>query len=536
MSGPSPARRHGPPPVGSWRVTTAARVFVVALTVGQTLSAGSLGAVGVILVALGLLAALSCAVEADAVLGNRWAPLAEGVLAAALLGVTDAPVEPLLVYLAVPPVVAGIRYGWVATLNVALAIGIALVGAYAAADSLGSVAPQVVASLPWLLTGLGTGLLASWLTRSVRELEESQAPFAAAHRLLSQLHTLSQRLPVKLDSRSVAENLVDTLHHNTTASRVSLWNGSDVAPRLMAQAGRPCARPALEAEIALRSWTRNRPVQDSGLLALPMRVGEHTLGAVVLTTGLPSRDDLERLQRATDEHALKLDTAMLFEEVREIATTEERNRLAREIHDGVAQEIACIGYLVDDLAAEVHDPRSRQAAVAVREEVSRVVNELRLSIFDLRTAVDEAGGLAAALSDHARQVGAQSGLHVHVSLEGDDAALHPTVCAELLRVSQEAISNVRKHARARNLWVTLVVEGQHAVLRVEDDGVGAATERPHHYGLQTMRERAASIGARLTVGARSGGGTFVAVDTREPEPPTGGGHHVRTVDQSAARR
>jgi signal transduction histidine kinase len=87
---------------------------------------------------------------------------------------------------------------------------------------------------------------------------------------------------------------------------------------------------------------------------------------------------------------------------------------------------------------------------------------------------------------------------------------------ELLRVAQEAIGNVRRHARARNLWVTLVSDGSCVRLEVEDDGVGNALPKDRHWGLQTMTERASSIGADLHVSPRDGGGTVVRLQTRQP--------------------
>ncbi len=102
----------------------------------------------------------------------------------------------------------------------------------------------------------------------------------------------------------------------------------------------------------------------------------------------------------------------------------------------------------------------------------------------------------------------------------------------MLRVAQEAIGNVRKHARADNLWVTLDSDGSTLHLEVEDDGVGNAGPRDHHWGLQTMRERAEGVGADLDVSPRPGGGTVVSLrspDDRHPhEGETAHEHHRAT--------
>ncbi len=125
-----------------------------------------------------------------------------------------------------------------------------------------------------------------------------------------------------------------------------------------------------------------------------------------------------------DAQALRLDTALVFDEIRTMATTDERQRLAREIHDGIAQEIASIGYVVDGMAASTSNPEMVSGLRTLRSELSRVVADLRLSIFDLRSDVSPTSGLGAALSDYVRQVGAKSDLTVHLTLkEAADAAL-----------------------------------------------------------------------------------------------------------------
>ena len=157
--------------------------------------------------------------------------------------------------------------------------------------------------------------------------------------------------------------------------------------------------------------------------------------------------------REVDAHSLRLDTALVFDEIRTMATADERQRLAREIHDGIAQEVASLGYVVDHMASTTRDPSVAQGLRDLRGQLTSVVGDLRLSIFDLRSDVSATNGLGSALSDYVRQVGAKSDLKVHLTLDESPTRLSPMVEAELLRIAQEAITNARKHASARNLWV-----------------------------------------------------------------------------------
>jgi signal transduction histidine kinase len=125
--------------------------------------------------------------------------------------------------------------------------------------------------------------------------------------------------------------------------------------------------------------------------------------------------------------------------------------------------------------------------------------------------VQSTTGLGTALSDYVRQVGAGSGLTVHLVLDESPIRLPIDAETELLRIAQEAITNARKHANAQHLWVTCQVDPPRATLRVEDDGDGLGVPRPDSFGLEVMRERAQRIGAQLTVSNREGGGTAVSV-------------------------
>jgi signal transduction histidine kinase len=189
----------------------------------------------------------------------------------------------------------------------------------------------------------------------------------------------------------------------------------------------------------------------------------------------------------------------VFDEIRTMATADERQRLAREIHDGIAQEVASLGYLVDNLLASTSDGRLMIGLRELRVELSRVVADLRLSIFDLRSEVSSTAGLGAALSEYVRQVGAKSGLTVHLTLKEAVTRLTPAVEGELFRIAQEAITNARKHAVATNLWVDCWTDPPEARLTIRDDGTGMRSGRDDSYGMSIMRERAERIDADLEI-------------------------------------
>jgi signal transduction histidine kinase len=144
--------------------------------------------------------------------------------------------------------------------------------------------------------------------------------------------------------------------------------------------------------------------------------------------------------------------------------------------------------------------------------------DVREAILGLRSPIEPGLGLGAAVELHARRVAADSGFALEVSIppEARDLRLDAETEGQVYRVVQEALTNVRKHAAARRVRVSMAVGGDRLTLRIEDDGRGlppaAAPADVPHYGLRSMRERAAAIGADLEVREGARGGVLVTLE------------------------
>lgn len=512
------------PALQSWRTTTAVRVFALALATGVILGNRVFVETAPLLIVLILLSTATSLLEW--MTRNRpthWHTVAEAVAATTLVVATGSLSE-LGSYLAVPTIVAGVRHGLVTTLNVFLISGLTLV-ATLAADSANDHLVRLGQTGPWLAIGLGVGILASWQSRSTRHMAARQAPYATAHQLMERIHRLASSGNLGLDSMTLADDLELAMRTATTCARVTVFVVEPDAT-LRALRGGDDDVTRLAAEISLPEHERT-----PGAAVVPLRGVQQTLGYCVLV-GVPrwTSELDERALQVADEFAVRLDTAVLFDDVRSLATSEERNRIAREMHDGVAQEIVGLGYIVDEIESISPHGQTRELVTQLRAEITRLVSEIRFSIFDLRHEVTD-GRLSASLADYARAVSHASGLRIHLSLSESGPPLPPRTATEVLRIAQEAIGNVRKHAQAGNLWVTLDSNGSRLELTVEDDGIGRAEPRDHHWGLLTMRERAAGMGAGLEVTPRRGGGTVVSLrspTTVTSEGETAHGHQRAT--------
>jgi signal transduction histidine kinase len=201
----------------------------------------------------------------------------------------------------------------------------------------------------------------------------------------------------------------------------------------------------------------------------------------------------------------------------------ERSRLGQEIHDGPAQALANAIFQVEYIERVLgqDDELARTELRFLRELLRRELGSVRTFISQLRPPVLDELGLDGAIADAVGRTTALSGLAISTELSAPADRLSETQQTVVLRVVQEALQNVRKHAAASNASVATRIEGDDWVVEVRDDGRGfdpgaVAARGRRNYGLQFMRERAELIGARLDVRSRPDGGTVVRLAIPTP--------------------
>ena len=439
----------------------------------------------------------------------------------------------VLPYLLIPVVAAALYRRRLET-GILLGTATALLVSLAVFDVRLDRGAYLVVTFEWLLFSALAAAVTDAMQRTIQDRRDRPQPYAEATRLLTQLRSVARQLPgATLDPGGLAEHLIEEVRTVARVDRgavLSAGGGSRLV--VIAQMGVDHIdwETGLDSDSAIadawasqqpqtvnRSQARSRPGGEVCALVVPLVAGVRTVGLLAVeadTLGAYPPGIAARISGLAAPAALRLEAALLFDEVRSLATNEERQRLAREIHDGVAQELVMVGYGIDNALAvmpEEAGDASNELRV-LRNEVTRVITELRLSLFELRSEVDRHGGLTAAIAEYARTVGASAGLRVHMSLDESTARLPTAVEAELLRIAQEAITNARKHAGAANLWVTCAVDPPFAQIEVSDDGQGITDQRPEgRYGLAIMAERAERIRGRLEITPRNPNGTRVAV-------------------------
>lgn len=268
----------------------------------------------------------------------------------------------------------------------------------------------------------------------------------------------------------------------------------------------------------------NHPEMHS-FLGVPVTFKGRPTGNLYLTNKRGAADFSEDDQRLVERFAahagLAIENARLSERVQALAVVEERERIGRDLHDGIIQRIYAVTLGLDDVPEiALADP----AAAAERVEraidaLHAAIGEIRTFIYGLRPGLEGPGGIASALESLAEETRLHSPMQIEVHAEMA-APVSAAVSRELLNIAREALSNAARHAAATSVALDLRESGAELRLEIADDGSGfdaSAAAAPGHHGLANMRRRAESLGGRLLVESEEGGGTRIIVVLPLPE-------------------
>ncbi len=466
--------------------------------------------------------------------------LIETALAVGAVVATGFGDSPFVFALLVPAALGGFAGGFRLGIGVALLTVLAVGVSWATAGDLDL--DHLRDSADWSGEVLLVGFVAGYARRISGEADERRdaalsrmGRLSDANVLLFQLHQVAQTLPASLDLTEVLDATVEQLRDLFDVSGVAilLFEESDGAWHVARRngirsdlvfAGDQLPPPVARA-VAVRSTDREDdlappagpgldPRSRSGLYALLTARGA-TIGVIALedeTAAHFTERDVELLGGFVDAAALAVDNARWFGRLRTLGADEERGRIAKDLHDRTGQSLAYLAFELDRLSKQAGQGQDVAPAIDVlRNDVRKVVGELRDTLYDLRTDVTEADGLASTLRAFLARVQERSGLVTELIVE-ETGRLPLLRERELWRLAREALGNVEQHAQATSVVVTWRCDGTSAELVVADDGIGIpAAERTTSgaSGLAVLRERAASIGATLAVTAEPGRGTRV---------------------------
>jgi len=212
-----------------------------------------------------------------------------------------------------------------------------------------------------------------------------------------------------------------------------------------------------------------------------------------------------------DQASVALEYGRAQREVSRLTVLDERERIGRELHDGVIQSLFSVGMGLQATANRSRDPEVESRVEAAVGEIDRAIRDLRNYIFGLRPGILADRQLEQALEDLAGEFGEKSGVITVTDIDGTVAAELAPRAADLVQLTREALSNVGKHAQATTCRVSLRRDGDQAILEIDDDGQGFDTAAPHTgLGLRNLKDRGQAIGGRMTVESKASEGTTVS--------------------------
>lgn len=392
----------------------------------------------------------------------------------------------------------------------------------------------------WMLSLVVVAALAGVGHRIVQETEkrrnadaDAMGQLTRANQLLASLHQLAQSLPASLDledalsrtsrnarellgADAVAIFLFDNIHSTWSCAHADGVR-TDETLELRAMPA------AMQTAITSRAPIASSQVPGgpflggpaTGLYA-PLIARSSLIGAIAVEWIGPSSSALEEgqqrdvLRSLSEPAAIGIDNARLFSRIRGVAASEERSRIARDLHDRIGQSLAYLGFELDRSARTVGDLAVATELSRLRGEVTRVVAEVRETLYDIRTEVSQGSSFVTTLQQFLDRVGERANLVIAFEHQVT-GTLPPRQEREMWHIAQEAVVNVERHANAKRVWVRWKTDGRSALLEIQDDGKGyAANEgRRDSYGLRGLQERATSIGARAEISSQPGQGTTV---------------------------
>ena len=380
---------------------------------------------------------------------------------------------------------------------------------------------QVATTVQWGGELLLIALVAGYARVLFGEAEEQSAIARQANDLLTQLNAVAQTLPASLDLGETVDATITQLRELFPVDVVAVLLREDASPGTWAVAAAEGVRlPVVLADAQLPPAARRAVAHDAPTLAvdeptlapdaqagiyLPLLARARRVGLLVVErraggTGPLTARELHLGEGVAAQAALALDNARWFSRLRTVGADEERTRIARDLHDRVGQSLAFVSFELDRISKRAAEDHAITEDLRVlREDVRKVVTEVRDTLYDLRTDVTERRDLVATIAEFVDRLQDRGPIDVRFDFVAD-RRLPLRQERELWRIVQEAVTNAVRHAGASTIRVTWRCDASRAVLEIIDDGQGlppGSPQRSDAFGVVGMRERAAAIGARF---------------------------------------
>lgn len=394
--------------------------------------------------------------------------------------------------------------------------------------------------------GVGAMFFSAWIFGIV---DQREAEIQRRSQQLAALHDAAVALTTELDVGAVLQKVVDLARDLVSAQYGALgvldaegrfieqFITSGITPEQRAKLGelprghgllgvlihegKPILIPDIQNDPRSVGFPPNHPPMRT-LLGVPIESKGHVIGDLYMTdkkspngsTTLFTRQDQEVLEMFATQAAIAIENAQLYRQKQQLAVLQERERFGMDLHDGIIQSIYAVGLTLEEAENRIdNDPREAETRVQQAiHSLNDVIRDIRNYILDLRPQRFQGRDLARGLEELARELRANTFLTVNLNCDAlEPNLLTPEQTVEILHIAQEALTNIRKHARASVVALDLIRDADAVVLEIQDNGAGIDVTRQDGsgHGLKNMRERARALGGDLRIEPGETGGTRV---------------------------
>jgi signal transduction histidine kinase len=454
---------------------------------------------------------------------RTWAfLLLMGMLCLVLQALSGDPfIQPIV--FTIPIVFAALEYPPLRTIGVCLLyLGLLVLGLW-----LGGQRAAEALTLPLIAYGMSMMLIYAFTRISLQQVAARRrtdvlaAALAQERDYLARLVEVTATLAHDLDLVPVLEQVAAAGRSLAHAAQARVWLlelDDDRSLRLAA------AVPPVAADVSAHFTPPNSgSAEDAARLLLPLIFKGQRIGLLELSDRAEDRFDpsaAARLQPFADAAAVAIQNARLYEQSRLSATLAERNRLARELHDTIAQGLTAVTMQLEaaQRSFDRDQERTRTRLSRAYDLARETLADVRRSVWTLAEPLIDGHSLDAALDDLARRFGARTGLAVSYQRSGSALELDHAAATQLLRIAQEALQNVEKHAQASEVVIGVESTAERLRFWVQDNGIGFAdgptpgsSIAANGFGLIGLRERVRLLDGALAIESAPGAGTRIAV-------------------------
>ncbi len=397
---------------------------------------------------------------------------------------------------------------------------------------------------------VGAVAFSTWVFSVV---EDGEAEIKARTRQLQGLHEAALSLTTELDLAAVLQKVVDLARGlvqarygglgvlDTEGEFIDQFITSGIAAEQRAKMGPPprghgilgliirnetsMIIPEIGRSPDAHGFPPNHPPMQS-FLGVPIKSKGKVFGNLYLTDKTPlfsggpeaanfTKHDQQILEMFATQAAIAIENAQLYRQTQQLAILQERERIGMNLHDGIIQSIYAIGLMLEDTQHRLQTSKPEESAAGINHAIrglNEVIRDIRNYILDLRPQRFQGRDLYGGLEELMRDLKANSFLDVELSAENEALAVSPEYTVEILHIVQEALTNVRKHARATKVRINLAGDADGLRLGIEDNGSGipaGALAHPSGNGLSNIRERIKNLHGSVHFSGRETGGTRI---------------------------